>query len=235
LKKLSKVRKYLIKLKELIIQFGEQNNDDLQIILHYIAIIEIESRNFNECKRMCHKGLVSYSKDNGIHWIWLAVLGILHSRTNNQIEAIRCAWAVFSKIKISNWPMEMLKRIILQHYGVTICPRMLSLIRRSQLFTWPNNKDEGKLRNIPLQQEFEEFYKSIEGMQYQQHIRSYLFKKRLRKLIIQNTFVKDWLVSKRQMEFEMQVHMMQSGDARGAARNIRYLIPTMKRDVEFAP
>jgi hypothetical protein len=89
---------------------------------------------------------------------------------------------------------------------------MLLLIRRSCLFTQPYERrascipfeyeDEGQLRSIPLQQEFQEFYQTIKGMQYEHHIRSYLFKKHLIELIsAKKIYVKDWIVSKGQLQF----------------------------------
>jgi hypothetical protein len=73
-------------------------------------------------------------------------------------------------------------------------------------------------------------------MQYKQHIRSYLFKKRLIQLIIKtNIFVKDWIVSKGQLQLEMQVHMLQSGDARGATRYIKQSMFPMKIEFESVP
>jgi hypothetical protein len=83
----------------------------------------------------------------------------------------------------------MLEEVIFQHYRVAICRRMLSIVARLRLFahpeycrrvcTIPFNDEYKGLRKVSLQQELEEFYEIIEGMQYKQHMINYLFKKRL--------------------------------------------------------
>jgi tetratricopeptide (TPR) repeat protein len=83
LKKFSKARKYITKAKQLIIRFRNVDDDVHKDAMYYIAIIEIESGNFNKCERMCCKALASNSKNTFAYWMWIGILGIFHSKTNN--------------------------------------------------------------------------------------------------------------------------------------------------------